>query len=91
MCIELRHMGTVVNKKLVYKLMKQQGLASKIRRRRRYNSFKGHSSNIAENLLNREFDVDQPNQKWVSDVTEFRVATAKSIYLRLWTCVTVGL
>lgn len=80
MCIELRHMGTVVNKKLVYKLMKQQGLASKIRRRRRYNSFKGHSSNIAENLLNREFDVDQPNQKWVSDVTEFRVANRK-VYL----------
>lgn len=80
MCIELRSRGIVVNKKLDYKLMKQLHLESKIRRRRRYNSYKGHLSTIADNLLNREFEVDTPNRKWVSDVTEFRVANRK-VYL----------
>ena len=26
---------------------------------------------IAENLLNREFKADAPNEKWLTDVTEF--------------------
>ncbi len=32
------------------------------------------------NLLNRKFDADAPNQKWVTDVTEFRVGDRK-LYL----------
>ena len=27
---------------------------------------------LAENLLNREFHADKPNEKWLTDVTEFR-------------------
>ena len=27
---------------------------------------------IAENLLNREFHADKPNEKWLTDVTEFK-------------------
>ena len=29
-----------------------------------------HSSAIAENKLNREFQADKPNQKWVTDITD---------------------
>lgn len=77
---ELRNQGWKVNHKLVYKLMDQMGLKSKVRPRKKYNSFKGQTSHIADNLLNRNFTPEKPNTVWVSDVTEFQVAGTK-VYL----------
>jgi len=77
---ELRKRGWEVNHKLVYKLMDQMGLKSKVRSRRKYNSYQGQTSHVAENLLDRNFTPEQPNTVWVSDVTEFRVAGTK-VYL----------
>ena len=53
--------------------MKILGLQSIQRPKRRYNSYKGTIGKIADNLLNRDFKADKPNQKWVTDVTEFKV------------------
>jgi putative transposase len=72
--------GFQVAKKTVLKLMRVLGLSCKVRRRRRYNSFKGEVGTIAGNVLNRDFTATGPNQKWVTDVTEFRVADHK-VYL----------
>lgn len=77
---ELRKQGWQVNHKLVFKLMNQMGLKSKARPRRKYNSYKGTISAIADNVLDRNFTPDAPNAAWVSDVTEFRVAGRK-VYL----------
>lgn len=77
---ELRIQGWQVNHKLVHKLMSQMGLKSKARLRRKYNSYQGVVSAIAENVLDRDFAPDAPNTVWVSDVTEFRVAGRK-VYL----------
>lgn len=33
--------------------------------------------NVAENILNREFTAEKPNEKWVTDVTEFKYSTSK--------------
>lgn len=76
----LRQGGHTVTKKLVLKLMQQLGLRSKVRVKRRYNSYPGGRSHIAGNLLARDFTATTPNTKWVSDVTEFRVANRK-VYL----------
>ena len=76
----LRKQGWVVNHKLVYKLMDQMGLKSKVRPRKKYNSYTGKISCIAENILNRNFTPGRSNAVWVSDVTEFRVAGTK-VYL----------
>lgn len=73
-------MGWKVSKKLVWKLMDQLNLKSKVRIRRKYSSYKGKTSHIAENLLKRQFQTNVANTKWVSDVTEFRVAGRK-LYL----------
>lgn len=43
------------------------------RRSRGYSSFKGEIGRIADNLLDRNFDVEKPNEVWVSDVTEFKI------------------
>lgn len=75
----LRAGGWVVSKKLVLKLMRQLGLRCRIRRKR-YASFKGEVGKIAPNLLKRDFATTGPNQKWVTDVTEFRVGDRK-VYL----------
>ncbi|MFD2130566.1 DDE-type integrase/transposase/recombinase [Pseudogracilibacillus auburnensis] len=34
-----------------------------------------------ENTLNREFSAENPNQKWVTDVTEFKYGNSKKVYL----------
>jgi len=78
--LKLRALGWQVTKKLVHKLMNQLGLRSKVRIKRKYNSYKGVQSVIAPNLLAREFEASKPNLKWVSDVTEFRVQNTK-VYL----------
>ena len=78
--LHLTQHGWQVGKKLVYKLMKQLGLKSKVRIKRKYNSYQGGTSHVAGNVLAREFEAQTPNQKWVSDVTEFRVANQK-VYL----------
>lgn len=77
---ELRWAGWVVSKKTVLKLMRQLGLRCTIRRRKRYNSFKGEVDTVAPNLLERDFTATAPNQKWVTDVTEFTVGDRK-VYL----------
>lgn len=60
--------------------MHKEKLFCKVRTRRKYFSYKGQVGKIAENLLKREFDTEAPNTKWVTDVTEFRVAEQK-VYL----------
>ena len=48
---------------------------------RGYNiNHKGEIGKICDNLLNREFEAEEPNQKWVTDVTEFKVHNEK-LYL----------
>lgn len=59
--------------------MRQLQLKSCIRRKK-YCSFKGTASGVAPNLLQRQFRAERPNQKWVTDVTEFQVAGQK-LYL----------
>jgi putative transposase len=75
----LRQSGQIVNHKTVQRLMGQLKLKSLIRAKK-YRSWRGEVGRIAPNLLNREFGVQQPNQKWVTDVTELNVLGQK-LYL----------
>ena len=78
--LELRNRGFNINHKTVQKLMKILNLISIVRPKRKYSSYKGTIGKVADNLLNREFSSDRPNQKWVTDVTEFKVNNEK-LYL----------
>ncbi|BDP69027.1 integrase [Enterococcus faecium] len=71
--------GYTINHKTVRKLMSQMGLTCQIRIKR-YKSYKGTVGKIAKNVLKRNFSVDTPNKKWVTDVTEFKIKGRK-IYL----------
>jgi putative transposase len=64
----------------VLKLMRSLRLVCNVRKKKRYSSYQGGQCIIAPNLLNREFEAKAPNQKWVTDVTEFTVGKRK-LYL----------
>jgi putative transposase len=77
--MSLRLSGMSINHKRVQRLMGELGLKSKVRPKR-YTSYKGYVGRIAPDLVQREFTADKPNQKWVTDVTEFKVGEQK-VYL----------
>ena len=77
--LELHNRGFCINHKTVRKLMKELGLQCFVRVQK-YKSYKGEVGKICDNLLNREFEAEEPNQKWVTDVTEFKVHNEK-LYL----------
>ena len=76
---ELHNKGLALNHKTVQRLMKELGLVCRVRVKK-YRSYKGEVGKIAPNLLNRNFRAERPNQKWVTDVTEFSLFGQK-IYL----------
>lgn len=76
---ELRKKGQVINHKTVLKIMNVLGIKSLIRAKK-YKSYKGEQGKIAPNILQRAFKAPAPEQKWVTDVTEFKVKD-KKLYL----------
>ncbi|MDK8643656.1 IS3 family transposase [Niallia taxi] len=77
--LELRNRGVYINHKTVQRLMKQLGLKSLVRIKK-YRSYKGKVGQIAPNVLKRNFVATKPNEKWVTDVTEFHLFGQK-LYL----------
>ena len=62
-----------VNDKRVLRICRKRGIKSTIKYTN--NGCTRQASNpqyIAENILNREFHADKPNEKWLTDVTEFK-------------------
>lgn len=72
--------GTVVSEKVIRRIMKEEGLTVKQRKKRKYNSYKGEITPAADNIINRDFHADKPNEKWLTDITEFTIKAGK-VYL----------
>lgn len=70
--------GELVNHKTVQRLMQVLGLKSLVRAKK-YRSYRGQQAQVP-NILARQFQAERPNQKWVTDVTEFNVRGEK-LYL----------
>jgi putative transposase len=75
----LRRQGSVINHKTVQRLMDELKLKSLVRLKK-YRSYRGQVGKVAPNLLERDFNAERPNQKWATDVTEFKV-DGKKLYL----------
>lgn len=76
---ELKNRGHKVNHKKVQRLMNELGLKS-IVRMKKYRSYKGDVGKAAPNILDRNFHAEKPNEKWVTDITEFKLFGEK-LYL----------
>lgn len=73
-------LGSNYNHKRIYRLMKSMNMSAVIRKKRkRY----VHSTPqiTAENLLNRNFITENINEKWLTDVTEFKLTNGTKAYL----------
>jgi putative transposase len=68
---DLRDLGESCGKHRVYRLMKQEGLRAQVGYRRRSGHY-GKPAVVAENQLAQNFDVEAPNQAWVTDITYIR-------------------
>ncbi|MDC7689805.1 IS3 family transposase [Vogesella indigofera] len=69
-----------LSEKVVLRLMKQEQLVAATPKRRRYGSYLGEISPAPENLINRDFQAAAPNEKWLTDITEFQIPAGK-VYL----------
>lgn len=76
---ELANRGQKVNHKKVQRIMKELGLKCVVRMKK-YKSYKGTVGKIAPNILDRKFTAEAPNEKWVTDITEFKLFGEK-LYL----------
>jgi putative transposase len=77
--LELRNRGIKINHKTVLRLMNEMGLKCLVRMRK-YRSYRGNIGKVAPNILERDFKASEPNEKWVTDVTEFHIDGEK-LYL----------
>ena len=70
-----------VSRKRVVRLMQEDGLKARLRKRYTYTTMSDHDQPIAANLLDRRFEADAPNQRWVGDTTEFVIGSSGKLYL----------
>lgn len=70
--LELRNRSFKINHKTVRRLMIEMGLKCLVRMKK-YRSYRGRVGKIAPNILERDFKSSKPNEKWVTDVTEFHL------------------
>ena len=66
---ELRDRGHEVGKHRVARLMRENGIWARIRRRFRHTTASNHRLPVAPNLLEQNFTATAPNQAWVGDIT----------------------
>lgn len=72
--------GSNYSEKVIRRLMHEENLVVKRSKRKKYNSYQGEITPAVDNLLQRDFHADKPNEKWLTDITEFRIPAGK-VYL----------
>ena len=70
-----------VSRKRVVRLMQEDGLVARQRKRYKLTTMSDHDQPVAANLLDRQFEADAPNQRWVGDTTEFVIGGSGKLYL----------
>jgi len=78
---DLVEQGVPVSRKRVVRLMREEGLKARIRKRFKCTTMSDHDQPVAANVLNQEFTAVAPNQRWVGDTTEFVIGESSKLYL----------
>lgn len=76
----LRKENIIVSEKIVRQIMRDNNLVVKVRKLKKYNSYQGEISEPVENIINRDFHSEKPNDKVLTDITEFSIPAGK-VYL----------
>jgi putative transposase len=78
---DLVEQGIRVSPKRVARLMQEDGLIARPRKRFKVTTMSDHDQPIAANLLDRQFQAEAPNQRWVGDTSEFVIGGSGKLYL----------
>jgi len=78
---DLVEQGIQVSPKRVARLMQEDGLKARARKRFKMTTMSDHDQPVAANLLDRQFEAQSPNQRWVGDTTELLIGTSGKLYL----------
>ena len=70
-----------VSRQRVIRLMQENGLKARTRKRFTLTTMSDHDQPVAANLLDRQFEAAAPNQRWVGDTTEFVIGSSGKLYL----------
>ena len=70
-----------VSRKRIVRLMREENLKARVRKRYKHTTVSDHDQPIADNLLQQTFDAARPNERWVGDTTEFVIGTSGKLYL----------
>ena len=73
--------GEKIGRNRVIRLMQEEGLHARPRKRFKCTTMSDHDQPVAANLLDREFEADAPNQRWVGDTTEMRTTSGGKFFL----------
>ncbi len=76
----LHNEGIIVSEKVIRRIMKEENLTVKQKRKRKYNSYMREIPPAVDNLIDRDFHAEEPNQKRLTDITEFSIKAGK-VYL----------
>lgn len=69
---DLRELGETCGRNRVARLMKMEGLRAQVGYRKPGHKSKGKVAVLADNRLGQQFDVEEPNRVWVTDITYIR-------------------
>jgi putative transposase len=78
---DLTEQGHAISRKRIVRLMREDGLVARPRRRFKVTTMSDHDQPVAANVLARQFTAAAPNQRWVGDTSEFLVGPSGKIYV----------
>lgn len=79
--------GIHISAKIIRKIMSECGLTIKSKRKnKKYSSYKGEISPAVPNVIERNFRADEPNKKWLTDITEFAIPSGKVYFPPIVDC-----
>ena len=75
----LKRAGITITEEIVRRIMKSEKLIVPAKHRK-YSSYKGEISSEVENIIDGKFHAEKPNEKWLTNITEFAIPAGK-VYL----------
>ena len=78
--LDIKDLGKTLSEKVIRRLMKEENLIVPYVKRKKYSSYLGEISPAVPNVIERDFHTEKPNEKWLTDITEFHIPAGK-VYL----------
>ncbi len=72
---EIKKSEKIISEKVIRKLMREEHLVVFIVKKKKYNSYQGEITPAVENIVNRNFNSEKPNDKWLTNITELNGCT----------------